>query len=232
MQIIFLCGGMGTRLRAVSKEFPKGLIPIKDKPFFDYILNSISSYKPSSIHFCLGYKSELYIKYIEKLNYPFSISYTCENQNLLLGTGGAIKKAFDFLENDFIVQYGDTILDFDYKKFFDFHLENKKDMTMTILHKSRTNENPNIYCYKNELGDFKCVYNKKTPHQKANFIDYGAIAFKKFLFEREAKVKFDLSELQHSLSINSRSSFFEVFNKYIEIGTPKSFNEALNFLSK
>ena len=35
-------------------------------------------------------------------------------------------KSFDFLENDFIVQYGDTILDFDYKKFLIFILKIKK----------------------------------------------------------------------------------------------------------
>ena len=135
---------MGSRLKSKSKDSPKGLLKINNKYFFDYVLNSIKSYKPSSIHFCLGYKREIYIEYINKLKYKAKITYSSENPDELLGTGGAIKNACKYLNNDFIVQYGDSILNFDYNNFFNFHLTKEMPMTMTILNKSKTSELPNL----------------------------------------------------------------------------------------
>ena len=61
------------------------------------------SFKYSSIHFCLSKFSEK-ILFLENENL-IPISYSIENENNLLGTGGAIK-LFGILENNFIVQYG------------------------------------------------------------------------------------------------------------------------------
>lgn len=230
MQILFLCGGLGTRLREISDMVPKGLIKINGKPFFDYILKSLKKYNPDSLHFCLGYKSQSYLQYIEKLKYKFKITYSCEDDNNLLGTGGAIKKAINFLNNDFIVQYGDTVLDFDYNLFYKHHLENKKSMTMTILSKNKSPEKPNIFCTKNKKGKLKCIYNKNEPLPNSNYIDYGALAFKRSIFEIEQRIKFDLSEVQYKLSKNNDASFMEVDNNYIEIGTPISYNKAKSLL--
>lgn len=231
MQIVFLCGGLGTRMREVNKEVPKGLMLVNNVTFFDYIINSILPYNPSSFHFCLGYKSDMYIKYINKLNISVKLTYSIEKGDDLLGTGGAIKNAIKFLDEDFIVQYGDTVLDFNYKKFYKYHLQNDKSMTMTILHKDKTEESPNVLCKKSKDGKLKCFYNKVVKNVNSNFIDYGAIAFKRNIFKSEFRTKFDLSAIQTDLCSKFKASFFEVKNRYIEIGTPKAFFNASNLLS-
>ena len=232
MQIVFLSGGLGTRLKAIDPSMPKGLIRINEKPFFDFVFKSIIRFKPSSLHFCLGYKSEIYIEYLKKFKEKFKITYSIENEKNLLGTGGALKNALTFLEDDFIVQYGDTLLDFDYKKFFNIHLKNKKKMTMTIIHKDKSKEKPNLICKKDNVGEFRCIYNKINPSFDYNYVDYGAIAFKKIVFKNEKRFVFDLSEIQQNLTINSNSYYVEINKPYIEIGTPNSLKKATNYLRK
>ena len=202
---------------------------INKKPFLHYLLKSIENFEFSSIHFCLGYKSEKIIPYLQTIGK--NISYTVEDDNNLLGTGGAIKNCLEFLEKDFIVQYGDTILKLDYDHLFQIHLSSNKKMTMTILDAKLTKEKPNIYC-KNINGHSKSfIYSKKSELKDANFIDYGALVFKRSVFEKKFKNKFQLSEIQEHLTKSYQSEFLEVFYPYLEIGTPQSYNEATKKLN-
>ncbi len=230
MQIVFLSGGLGTRLKAIDPSMPKGLMRINGIPFFDFVFESIIRFNPTSLHFCLGFKSEIYIEYLKRFKDKVKITYSIENEKKLLGTGGALRNALTFLDDNFIVQYGDTLLDFDYKKFFNIHLEKKKKMTMTIIHKDKSKEKPNLICKKDDVGEFLCMYNKDNPSLDYNYVDYGAIAFKKIVFKNEDKDIFDLSKIQKTLTSNSNSYYVEIDKPYIEIGTPESLKKATNFL--
>ena len=230
MQIVFLCGGLGTRLRQIDDKNPKGLIEINKKPFIYYLLKSIESYPFTSIHFCLGYKSEKFIKYIKEINKFKNISFSVENENNLLGTGGALKNCLEFLNNNFIVQYGDTILKLNYKKFYKYHLFCKESMTMSIIRATKTLENPNLFCEVNLKNEIQCIYDKFSPPVNANFIDYGAIAFRKELFVKIEKNIFDLSDIQAELSKSKKARYFEADHPYTEIGNPRSYRAALDKL--
>ncbi len=227
MQIVFLCGGLGTRLNSISNGQPKALISVKGKPFLYYILEKIYPYKPSHIHFCLGYKSDFFLEFFKTLSLNnIKITYSLEDSEELLGTGGAIKNALNFLEDNFIVQYGDTILDLSYSNLFTKHIKSKKKMTMSIIESKRTNEVPNVLLKENPNGENIFRYNKLCPPENANFIDYGAIVFKKKVFATTNKNKFDLAEIQKDLTYNNETEFFKVSKPYIEIGTPDSLLKA------
>ena len=122
MQIVLLCGGLGTRIRRISKNEPKGMLEINDKPFLSYILKSLETYSFKNIHFCLGYKSDKYLEYLKENHPHLHYTYTVEDSDQLLGTGGAIKNCLNLLDQNFIIQYGDTILKLEYDNFFQFHL--------------------------------------------------------------------------------------------------------------
>ena len=226
MQIVLLCGGLGTRIRRISKNEPKGMLEINDKPFLSYILKSLETYSFKNIHFCLGYKSDKYLEYLKENHPHLHYTYTVEDSDQLLGTGGAIKNCLNLLDQNFIIQYGDTILKLEYDNFFQFHLRKQRLMTMSILTSSKSLESPNLYCKKSQYDEISCIYNKKKPPKNANFIDYGALAFKKETFERIEKRIFDLSDLQEELTLKKESNFYEVDQKYIEIGNPISFENA------
>lgn len=226
MQLVLLCGGLGKRIREIDKLNPKGMIDIHNKPFLDYLLKSLEPHNFSNLHFCFGYKSEKYLSYLKKNHSQLKYTYTVENENELLGTGGAIKNCIDLLDQNFIIQYGDTILKLNYEKFFNLHLQNNKLMTMSILNSSKSEEAPNLYCHKKSQGEISCVYNKKNPPKNANFIDYGALVFDKEIFKMINRRTFDLSDLQEEFTLENKSNFYMVDTKYIEIGTPSSFEKA------
>ncbi len=226
MQIVILCGGHGSRLGQLSKNIPKSLLKVNGIPFMKYLIDSLIPFNPSSIHLCLGKFSEQILTFLENENYDLPISFSIENENNLLGTGGALKHCLDYLNDNFIVQYGDTILDLDYLDLYHYHLKEKKEMTLSILPKSLSNETPNVLCCHDESGDLKCIYDKNNLKNTGNFIDYGAIVFKKKVFMNDLPSKFDLSIIQSSLSQDAKSSFYVINKKYIEIGSINSFYKA------
>ena len=227
MQIVFLCGGLGTRLKSVADDKPKSLILINGKPFLDHIIESIIPYAPSKFHFCVGYKSSSYFEYFNTLNSNIEYSFSIENEKNLLGTGGAIKNALPFLEKNFIVQYGDTLLNLNYKKLFQSHMQAKKQMTMSILPQEKTDEKPNVYFDKDKM---QVLYNKDNPPKNSNFIDYGAMVFQRKIFENINEQKFDLSKIQQKTTHDGNANSFLVYNPYIEIGTPEALNKAKKLL--
>jgi len=226
MQIVLLCGGEGKRLKSLESVMPKGMMRINGKPFFDYLLNSLKTYKFNSIHICLGYKSEFFIDFLKNYQFDIPISYTVETGSKLLGTGGAIRNSLDYLNDNFIVQYGDTILDINYEFLFNFHLKNKTKLTMSVIPAHLCDHEPNVFCKKDNNGNLKCIYKKSTFSNHFNYIDYGAMVLKKEIFNSINLNKFDLSLIQETLTSKNQSSFLEVSKPFIEIGTPKSFFKA------
>ena len=55
--IIILCGGKGLRLRPITKDIPKPLVMLNDKPILQYILNQFIKYRFNKFLIATGYKS-------------------------------------------------------------------------------------------------------------------------------------------------------------------------------
>ena len=231
MQIVILSGGEGSRLGELTKNSPKGLIKINKKPFMSYLIESIIKYYPSSIHFCLGKYSDKYLDYLNNIKLNFKWTYSLEDENQLLGTGGAIKNALNFLEDIFIIQYGDTLLEIDYRSLINYHINSGKKMTISMKSVANINDNPNILCKKDAEGIMTCIYDKKKYKNIGNFIDYGALVLNKEVFTNNLPEKFDLSSMQKNLSRSKDCSFYEVSSNFIEIGNKESLRKAKSIIT-
>ena len=231
MQIVILSGGEGSRLGELTKNSPKGLIKINKKPFMSYLIESIIKYYPSSIHFCLGKYSDKYLDYLNNIKLNFKWTYSLEDENQLLGTGGAIKNALNFLEDIFIIQYGDTLLEIDYRSLINYHINSGKKMTISMKSVANINDNPNILCKKDAEGIMTCIYDKKKYKNIGNFIDYGALVLNKEVFTNNLPEKFDLSSMQKNLSRSKDCSFYQVSSNFIEIGNKESLRKAKSIIT-
>lgn len=130
-ECIILAGGLGTRLQPVVKDIPKCMANIAGKPFLHYIFQYLADQKFEHIVLALGYKSEVVIKWIESLNFPFQISYVIEKE--ALGTGGAIKYASDKIKNgSFFVINGDTFFDINTEQLERLHQSVDADITIAL----------------------------------------------------------------------------------------------------
>ena len=116
MKAIILAGGRGKRLRPITDKIPKPLIPINNKPLIERTIKYLNKYEITEIIISSGYKSNLIEKFLKKKkNFGCNIIFSIEKTPL--GTGGAIKKALRFVdEESFVVLNGDIITNIDLKK--------------------------------------------------------------------------------------------------------------------
>ena len=116
MKAIILAGGRGKRLRPITDKIPKPLIPINNKPLVERTIRYLKKYGITEIIISSGYKSNLIEKFLKtKKNFGCDITFSIEK--IPLGTGGAIKKALKFIdEESFVVLNGDIVTNIDLKK--------------------------------------------------------------------------------------------------------------------
>ena len=110
MEAIVLAGGLGSRLRHIVPGLPKPMALVGGCPFLQILLTSIAKKGISRVVLSLGYKSEMVVNHFGTSFAGMRIVYSIEDTPL--GTGGALRKAFNMCEEDHnYVFNGDTFLD-------------------------------------------------------------------------------------------------------------------------
>jgi glucose-1-phosphate cytidylyltransferase len=124
LSIVILCGGKGLRLRPLTKTQPKPLIKINDKSILENIIKHFLNYKIKNFIIATGYKNELIDEFIKKKFKKHNIKtiYTGINSDIIV----RLEKISKHSNNNFLVCYGDTMLDIDLNNYIKFYLENKK----------------------------------------------------------------------------------------------------------
>lgn len=227
IQLVVIAGGKGTRLGNVSKTLPKSLIPVANKPFLDHQLSLIRRWGVDRILFCLGHLGNEIRDFLSRYesNLEFNISFEGETPK---GTGGALLNAWEKLEEQFAVVYGDSYLLLDFEEAFE-DFKSSKESLMCVA------RSPYFDCPNNvnvESG-FISQYSKATIKSEFRYLDYGLIFFKKFELEKfKSRVSFDLSEILELL-IKNRSLRARVLeDEFYEVGTERGIKRLEEFLSK
>ena len=132
MKVVILAGGLGTRLSEFTKTIPKPMIKINGKPLIFHIMKWYSKYGFKDFYIALGYKGYVIKKYFEKKKLGWNIKLIETGRNSM--TGGRIKRLKKFLNNEtFMLTYGDGLSNINLKKLYNFHLRNKKLVTVTAV---------------------------------------------------------------------------------------------------
>ena len=243
MQVVVLMGGLGTRLGEYTKECPKPLVEVEGKPFFDYSLKLFIHHGFRKFLFLIGYRAEMIEEYYgDGSKLGISISY-CYDGKELLGTGGAVRRAYRLLEDDFLLVYGDSFMDIDYEetlyRYFEGKLRGMRAL-MTVLKNGNRFDRSNVIMDGSEIR----LYDKMNMTPEMDYIDYGVCAYEKSLFRDEylkdmvdipadgetngagmVNVKFDIALIQNRLSIEKKMAAHIVTKRFYEIGSPASLNE-------
>ena len=102
MDVLILAAGLGTRMEDLTKDLPKPLLPVKDKPLIDYTFDLIEPLQTENIFVNTHYYADFIQSYISKNYENIKISFEPE----ILGTGGGIKKIH---QNDLFVLNTDNL---------------------------------------------------------------------------------------------------------------------------
>lgn len=135
MKGIIMSGGMGNRLRPLTSNLPKPMVPIFNKPVMEYGVNLLKTHGIEDIGFTLFYLPNMIVEYFEDGS-EFNINTSYYIENSPLGTGGSVKNADDFLDSTIIVISGDALTDIDLSKAYKFHKEKGSKATLILKQES------------------------------------------------------------------------------------------------
>lgn len=130
MQAIILAGGMGTRLRPLTQELPKPMIPVLNKPLMEYSIDLLKKHNIKDVGVTLMFLPQYIKNYFGNGDENFKISYYTENDPL--GTAGCVKLAENELDDTFIVISGDALTNIDITKILKYHRSINADVTMVL----------------------------------------------------------------------------------------------------
>ncbi len=107
---VIFAAGEGTRLRPLTLNRPKHLLPIAGKPLIYWIIKSVEYAGAREIGIVVHYKADMIISYLKTLNLDSRLYFIFQHKPD--GTAGALDAARDFIGNeDFLLIYGDVIID-------------------------------------------------------------------------------------------------------------------------
>jgi glucose-1-phosphate cytidylyltransferase len=156
MKVVILCGGLGTRIRDVSSDLPKPMVPIGGRPILWHVMKLYATAGFRDFVLCLGYKSSVIKDYF--LNYrvhtsdfslclgaPETLEFhgpsahdehdwriTFAETGLDTMTGGRVGRIAPYIDGDtFMLTYGDGVGDIDFEALLAFHRAHGRLMTVT-----------------------------------------------------------------------------------------------------
>ena len=131
MKAFILAAGVGTRLRPLTYECPKPMIPLLNKPVIEHTINNLKKHNIDSIIMNLHTLPKMITDYFgDGKKFGININYSLEET--LLGTAGGLKKCKKFFDSTFIVMSGDGLSNIDLTSAIEFHKRKKALATMVL----------------------------------------------------------------------------------------------------
>lgn len=239
LNIVILAGGKGTRIKTVLKDTPKIMANIAGKPFLEWLLVWIDSWKleiPKKILLstCIGHNT---IKdYCDKKN----IQVDCISEKKPLGTFGALANvASTNISNEYLVLNGDTIFKANFKKIYQKFKNNIEKKPLLILKESLKNSRYGGY----EKIDGSWVFAQKNTDfisLGSFFITYEVLKERWTLSTNVPFNKEQINNIDQELMIDSHlfgkcpisAEILESNTPFIDIGIPSSLKQAQVYIPK
>ena len=140
MKAVILVGGGGTRLRPLTCNTPKAMLPVLNKPFLEQMIYYLRGYGVDDIILALCYLPQCIEGHFgDGSGLGVKLTYVMEDSPL--GTAGGVKNAERYLEDLFLVFNGDVFTDIDLGAMLSFHHERKAKATIALT----PVENPTAY---------------------------------------------------------------------------------------
>ena len=132
MRAVLMAGGSGTRLRPLTCDLPKPMVPILNRPIAEHIINLLKRNNITEIIATLHYLPDVMRDYFQDgSDFGIEMTYAVE-EDQPLGTAGCVKNIQQWLDSTFLVISGDGITDFDLQAAIEFHKQNKSKATLIL----------------------------------------------------------------------------------------------------
>ena len=131
MNAVVMAGGAGSRLRPLTINRPKPMVPLVNKPVMAHIMDLLRRHGITNVVVTLQYMADLVQDYFgDGSAMGMTINYSIEE--VPLGTAGSVKNAQQYLDETFIVISGDAVTDFDLGAIIEYHKSREAVATLTL----------------------------------------------------------------------------------------------------
>jgi NDP-sugar pyrophosphorylase family protein len=137
MKALILAAGLGTRLRPLTDEIPKALIKVGSTPLLEFAIKKLMHYGFSEIIINIHHYPDMIIKFLQENNNFGANICISDERDLLLDTGGGLKKAASFFagKDPFLIYNCDIITDLNLNKLYEYHIKHGALGTLAVMNR-------------------------------------------------------------------------------------------------
>ncbi|MBE6310611.1 MAG: nucleotidyltransferase family protein [Bacteroidales bacterium] len=179
MKAMIFAAGLGTRLRPLTDNMPKAMVPVSGKPMLQRVIENLAHYGFHDIVVNVHHFGEQIINFLTQNNNFGQNIIISDERKLLLDTGGGILAARRWLDDGepFIVHNADILTTLDLSAMYKHHCISNADATLLV--KSRQTERYLLFDSNNQLQGW---INKKTGETRPEGFSGFTQNFQEFAF--------------------------------------------------
>ncbi len=225
MDVLLLCGGMGSRLQSAVSDRPKPMADFQDRPFLDILIDYFRGFGPRRFILCTGHLSDYIEDYYRRKDRDRGIEMIISKEDRPLGTAGAVKNAGSLIQSEnFIVTNGDSFCPADLDAFARLHFGRHALATISVNKPDSRSDTGTVQI--NEQGQIT-TFAEKSGIAGDGYVNCGIYLFNQDILSRiEAEKKVSL-ETEVFPSLCGGELYACVTEaELIDIGTPQRLEQA------
>lgn len=227
MQAVIMVGGRGVRLRPFTYVIPKPLLPLWDITILEYTIQSLTKDGFNEIFLMTSYQHEKF-KQCHEYEKKYSIKVNICFEGKKMGTAGGIMLLKDRLDDNFLALNGDLIVKMNFYSMFNYHLNNKADITVGTTEFSLTVPHGVI-----ELNKDNELINMIEKPKYSFVINSGIYVLNSSIFElfelKEHTNYLDMPELIALAKIkNKKIRTYDVGERWLDTGQLDDYERAVD----
>ncbi len=140
MKAVIMAGGFGTRLRPLTCNIPKPMVPVVNRPIMEHIIRRLHAHNITDIVVTLFYHPDVITNYFGDGS-RFGVRQQYVRAEADYGTAGSVRNAANLLGERFLIISGDVLTDINLTKAINYHQERNAKVTIVLYH----SHNPSQY---------------------------------------------------------------------------------------
>lgn len=240
MKAMIFAAGLGTRLKPITDKIPKALVSIGGKPLIQHTIENLKHFGFNEIIINVHHFADQIIEFVLSNN-SFNIHIEFSEEKELLDTGGGIKKASNFFNDNkpFLVHNVDVLSNLDLRELYLYHIKSNNAATLACSVRQTSR-----YLLFNEDNMLRGWINKSNGQTKSAIPNFNPAKHIELAFSgihilnssilkdmKDFPDKFSIIDFYLSLCIKKPiNAFYNTESRMIDVGKPDSLKEANNFL--
>jgi NDP-sugar pyrophosphorylase family protein len=230
--VVILAGGLGTRLRPVLPDLPKGLAPIGGEPFLQIQIGLLRDQGARDFVLCVGHLADTICdQFGDGGRWGVHIRYSVEGERLL-GTAGALKRAERLFKPRALVLNGDTYLAVDYERLLRHHDQARALATLSLA-RARGGERFGTVLLDSD-GQYLTGFKEKqnVTNGAVHWLNAGAYVIDSGLLDAvrpDAVASLERDVLPHAIANGYKVAAFPCRETFYDIGTPDDLAKFIDY---